>query len=376
MPAAIPASNLTNPPLRSDTCASTRHRRPTAMTTAAALPTIAVLVTPYSTASVAYGLTDLFHSAGRDWPMVVDGTTGMPALRPMTVGRHAGPMQVANGATIQANAALADCPSPDVVCVPDLQVSPDEPIDARFAAELEWLRRCQANGALITAACTGAMLLAGAGLLDGEDATTHWAYCDTMQRRHPRVRVRPQRSLVVSGEGQRLVMAGGGSSWMDLGLYLIARLVSIDAATHVAKVWLIDWHHVGQQPFARVARTRQSEDAVIGRCQTWIAEHYASAAPVAALIELSQLPERSFQRRFKLATGLTPLEYVHTLRIEEAKHLLETTALPVEAIAEQVGYEDAAFFGRLFRRKVQLSAPQYRRRFGGLREALARSHGV
>ena len=242
--------------------------------------------------------------------------------------------------------------------------------------ELEWLRRCQANGALITAACTGAMLLAGAGLLDGEDATTHWAYCDTMQRRHPRVRVRPQRSLVVSGEGQRLVMAGGGTSWMDLGLYLIARLVSIDAATHVAKVWLIDWHHVGQQPFARVARTRQSEDAVIGRCQTWIAEHYASAAPVAALIELSQLPERSFQRRFKLATGLTPLEYVHTLRIEEAKHLLETTALPVEAIAEQVGYEDAAFFGRLFRRKVQLSAPQYRRRFGGLREALARSHGV
>jgi transcriptional regulator GlxA family with amidase domain len=346
------------------------------VTPTAALPTIAVLVTPYSTASVAYGLTDLFYSAGRDWPMVVDGSTGVPALKPMTVARHAGPMQVANGATIQANSALADCPAPDVVCVPDLQVSPNEPIDARFADELIWLRRCQANGALITAACTGALLLAGAGLLDGEDATTHWAYCDTMQRRHPRVRVRPQRSLVVSGEGQRLVMAGGGTSWMDLGLYLIARLVSIDAATHVAKVWLIDWHHVGQQPFARVARTRQSDDAVIGRCQTWIAEHYASAAPVATLIELSQLPERSFQRRFKLATGLTPLEYVHTLRIEEAKHLLETTVLPVEAIAEQVGYEDAAFFGRLFRRKVQLSAPQYRRRFGGLRAALARSHSV
>ncbi|HYN62492.1 MAG TPA: DJ-1/PfpI family protein, partial [Rubrivivax sp.] len=121
------------------------------------------------------------------------------------------------GATIQANAALADCPAPDVVCVPDLQVSPNEPIDARFADELAWLRRCQSNGALITAACTGAMLLAGAGLLDGEDATTHWAYCDTMQRRHPRVRVRPQRSLVVSGEGQRLVMAGGGTSWMDPG---------------------------------------------------------------------------------------------------------------------------------------------------------------
>ncbi|MCX2861909.1 helix-turn-helix domain-containing protein [Paucibacter sp. PLA-PC-4] len=91
---------------------------------------------------------------------------------------------------------------------------------------------------------------------------------------------------------------------------------------------------------------------------------------MSSLIALIKLPERSFQRRFRLVTGMTPLEYVHTLSLEEAKHLLETTTLPIEAIAEQVGYEDAAFFGRLFLRKVQLSAPQYRRRFGGLREAL------
>ncbi|WP_349743597.1 GlxA family transcriptional regulator [Roseateles cavernae] len=342
---------------------------PAASAATQGLPTMAVLVTPYSTASVAYGLTDLFHSAGRDWPIVVDGRPGPPALRPITVGRQAGPMQVANGAMVQVSSALADC-RPDVVIVPDLQFAPDEPVTARFADELAWLQRCHAAGSLVTAACTGAMLLAAAGLLENEDATTHWAFCDAMQQLHPGVRVRPQRSLVVSGEGQRLVMAGGGTSWMDLALYLIARLVSIEAATHVARVWLIDWHQVGQQPFARVARTRQSDDAVIGRCQSWIADNYASAAPVSSLIALSQLPERSFQRRFKLATGLTPLEYVHTLRIEEAKHLLETTALPIEAIAEQVGYEDAAFFGRLFRRKVQLSAPQYRRRFGGLREAL------
>ena len=139
----------------------------------------------------------------------------------------------------------------------------------------------------------------------------------------------------------------------------------------VARLFLIDWHHIGQQPFARVARSSQVEDAAIGRCQSWIAEHYADAAPVAAMVRLSGLPERSFQRRFKLATGMAPLEYVHTLRIEEAKHLLETTASPVEAIADQVGYDDAAFFGRLFRRGVNLTPAQYRRRFGGLRAALA-----
>ena len=146
-----------------------------------------------------------------------------------------------------------------------------------------------------------------------------------LQRRYPRVRLRPHRALVASGEGQRLVMAGGGSSWMDLALYLIARCVGIEAAMQVARLNLIDWHHVGQQPFARVASTRQVEDAVIGRCQTWIADHYAHPAPVAAMTEHSGLAERSFQRRFKLATGMTPMEYVQTLRIEEAKHLLETT---------------------------------------------------
>jgi transcriptional regulator GlxA family with amidase domain len=139
----------------------------------------------------------------------------------------------------------------------------------------------------------------------------------------------------------------------------------------VARLNLIDWHHIGQQPFAHVASARQVDDAVIGRCQEWIADHYAHAAPVAGMTAYSGLAERSFQRRFKLATGLTPMAYVQTLRIEEAKHLLETTESPVEAVAEEVGYDDAAFFTRLFRRSVNLTPAHYRRRFGGLRAVLA-----
>lgn len=139
----------------------------------------------------------------------------------------------------------------------------------------------------------------------------------------------------------------------------------------VARVNLIDWHQVGQQPYARLAHTRQMDDAAIGRCQRWIAEHYAEPAPVAGMAQHSGLAGRSFERRFKRATGLAPLAYVHTLRIEEAKHLLETGSAPVEEVAQEVGYDDAAFFGRLFRRSVNLTPAQYRRRFGGLRSALA-----
>jgi transcriptional regulator GlxA family with amidase domain len=165
-------------------------------------------------------------------------------------------------------------------------------------------------------------------------------------------------------------MAGGGTSWLDLALYLIARHAGADAAMRVAKLNLIDWHAVGQQPFARLARSRQVEDAVIARCQTWIADHYQVPAPVAAMVQLSGLAERSFKRRFQQATGMAPLEYVHTLRLEEAKQMLESGDAPIEAIAGEVGYEDAGFFGRLFKRHVDLTPAQYRRRFGAMRKAV------
>jgi len=335
------------------------------------LPVIAILVTAESAASVVYGMFDLFKCAGRDWPMIVDGQPGAELLAPVIVATGAGIVRVANGVPIEAHRSFGELAVPAVVCVPELMIAPSGPLDGLFVAEAAWVRHCYTAGSLIATACSGAMLLGEAGLLDDQDATTHWAFCDVLQQRYPRSRVRPQRALVASGEGQRLVMAGGGSSWMDLTLYLIARCVGIEAAMQVAKINLIDWHEVGQQPFARVACTRQVEDAAIGRCQNWIADHYAHAAPVAAMTEHSGLAERSFQRRFKLATGMTPMEYVQTLRIEEAKHLLETTEAPVEAVAGDVGYDDAAFFSRLFRRSVNLSPAQYRRRFGSLRAALA-----
>jgi transcriptional regulator GlxA family with amidase domain len=332
--------------------------------------TIAILAVPDASASVIYGMYDLFRSAGRDWGLVVDGTPGPELMRPEVVAREGGALTVANGVRIVTDAALEDVPAPDIVCVPEVQIAPDAPLAGRFEAEATWLRACRARGSIVAAACSGALLLADAGLLDGAEATTHWAYCDTLRNRYPRIRVREQAALVASGEGQRLVMAGGGTSWLDLALYLVARSVGIDVAMQTARIYLIDWHDIGQQPFARLARSRQVDDAVIARCQVWIAEHYAGPAPVAAMVRLSGLAERTFKRRFREATGLAPLEYVHTLRLEEAKQMLESGDAPVDAVAREVGYEDAGFFNRLFRRKVGLTAAQYRRRFGSLRRRL------
>jgi len=334
---------------------------------------VAVLAVPESTASTLYGMQEILESAGRDWSALTTGEAGEQVFRPVIVSATGETFRAVNGLSVTPHAALAAYPTPDIITIPDLMIMPGEDIAGRYDREIAWIRAAYAAGATLATACTGAMVLAEAGLLDGRDVTTHWAYCEAMQSRYPRTRVHPNRALVTAGDGQRLIMAGGGTSWHDLALFLIARFAGIEEAIHVARLQLIDWHHIGQQPFATLTSVRQVDDAVIASCQAWIAEHYDTGSPVAAMVAQSGLPERSFKRRFARATGMSPIEYVHALRLEETKHLLERTELSVEAVANEVGYEDASFFSRLFRRRVGLTPAQYRRRFSALRAVLTDS---
>lgn len=331
---------------------------------------VGVVAGPEATASTLYGLVDFFASVGRDWEQLVEGRDGASCIRTCLVAARREGFCTANGVFVEPERSFDEAGIPDLVCVPDLAVLPDERLGEAWQPAAAWLRACYAGGATLASACSGALLLAEAGLLDGLDATTHWAYCDALRDRHPAVRVHPARSIVASGDAQRIVTAGGGFSWLDLALFLVARFFGEEEAMRQARLHLVDWHREGQLPFAVLARVRQCDDAVIRRCQAWAAEHFREASPVRAMVAQAGLPERSFARRFSRATGMTPLEYVHTLRLEDAKQRLETTDTPVESIALEVGYEDASFFRRLFRRKVGLRPVDYRRRFRPLRQAL------
>ena len=332
---------------------------------------VAILAVPEVTASALFGMLDLFASAGRDWSFLLSGVAGEQRMRPYVVAAEPAGFTAANGVWVRPDHGLADTPTPDIVCVPDFFVVPGEPLGDRFTSEVAWLRTCHADGATMASACSGALLLAEAGLLTGCEATIHWAYVASLSR-YPGVRVRAERSLVVTGIGDRIVMAGGGTSWQDMALYLIARHVGLTEARQVARTYMLDWHDHGQLPFASLLVGKQVDDALIARCQEWAAMNYSAAAPVAAMMHIAGLPERSFARRFSKATGMSPMEYVHRLRLEEAKQMLETGDEPVEAVAAEVGYQDASFFGRLFRRRVGLTPAQYRRRFGSLLRALER----
>ncbi len=331
---------------------------------------VAILAVRDSVASVVFGMYDMFMSAGRDWRVIMEGHASSGVVRPVIVSAQADSFVAANAVRISPQMRLTDCPRPDIICIPDLLVPPEQALAGLFENEVAWLQSCYAGGATIAAAGSGAMLLAETGLLNGFEATTHWEYGASMRKHHPEIKLQTGRALVVSGEAQRLVMASGGTSWVDLVLFLIARVAGLATAMQVARRNLIDWHEIGQQPFARLARSRQVDDARIAQIQTWIADHYQETSPVMSMVRLSSMAERSFKRRFQQATGMSPLEYVHALRLEEAKRRLESGTDGIEAIAKQVGYEDAGFFSRLFRRNVHLTPAQYRRRFTALRNAL------
>ena len=327
---------------------------------------IGILAMPQATASPIYGMQELLGSAGRDWSLLVQGEAGEPLILVEIVSVEGQPMELANGALVRPTRRLDRDYCPDALCILEVMFDPADGPAGLFEREVAWIRDYWDRGGLLATACTGAVLLGEAGLLAGEDATTHWGFCDFMAKRYPGVRMHPERALVASGSGQRLIMSGGGTSWMDLGLYLIARFCSHAEAVRVAKVHLIEWHETGQQPFASVSHQRQSDDATIAHCQQWLAYHYDQPSPVAAMMSLSGLSERSFNRRFRQATGMSPIEYVLTLRLEEAKQILETSKVSVEAVAEMVGYQDAAFFTRKFQQRVGLTPAQYRRKFGGI----------
>ncbi len=235
------------------------------------------------------------------------------------------------------------------------------------------MRERHAAGAMICSVCTGTVMLAEAGLLGGHTVTTHWAIVDLMKRYYPSVELAPRRILTASGEGDRIVTSGGSSAWADLAFHLVARFSGGSEAERAAKIFLLGDHSEGQLPFAGARRPQRYDDAVIADVQVWIADNYRTENPVALMAARSGLAPRTFIRRFRAATGYAPIDYVQTIRIEEAKQLLETGRSSVDEIAFDVGYEDSNSFRRLFKRMVGVTPGRYRQRFARIMDPTAGS---
>jgi transcriptional regulator GlxA family with amidase domain len=228
---------------------------------------------------------------------------------------------------------------------------------------LDWIRARHAAGSMLYSACSGAVMLAATGLLDGCEATSHWGYQDLFRRHYPQVRFRPEPNLVFADPEGRIVTAGGTTSWHDLAIHIIARHASPGEALRIAKVYLLKLHGEGQLPYATLVRRQPHADSVVRSCEQCLHEYYTHADALRQVSRRAGIPERTLKRRFKAATGTTLIDYLQNLRVEAAKRLLESARRSVEDISVAVGYEDASFFRRLFRRRTGLTPGQYRRMF-------------
>lgn len=316
---------------------------------------VAILCLPESGTMAAFGLHEVLGDTGRN-----DRALSRP-MHPSLVASCGVTYRSSTGLQVTPDQALGEAVA-DIVIVCDIHLGQDDDVAGRWRQEIAWVHQHLEQGAIVCSTCSGAVLLAEAGLLDGAEAASHWTMADLFRDRYPSVRFRPERILCDSGRGGQLITTGGASSWQDLALYLIGRFCGAEEAARVARLFLLGDRGYGQLPFASMARPRQHSDAVISRIQAWLVDHYATPNPVSAMVERSGLAERSFKRRFSAATGYTPVEYVQALRIEEAKQMLETEDIAIEEVAVTVGYEDPTFFRRLFKRCAGVTPAQYRQR--------------
>lgn len=269
----------------------------------------------------------------------------------------------ASGLPLGAHGTYDKVEHADIAIIPLMMVQGPEWVTGRYPGLVKWLKRLHRQGTILCSACTGVLLLAETGLLDGWEATIHWAFAPTFHRNFPKVRLRTQEVLVTAGDHHEFVMTGGVMSWHDLALHLIARYVGPTAAQAMARLLMLEWHGAGQTPYMSFSPRLDHEDAIVAQLQEWLHSHYMVASPVEEMAERVALSGRTIERRFRKATGTSPLSYVQNLRISEARRRLERTDTPVEEIGYQVGYENTAFFRRVFKRMTRLTPGAYRRKF-------------
>jgi len=313
--------------------------------------------------------TEIFETSGSFWN-ALNGEEPSPRFRVTTASLDGQPVRSGDSIALTPQCALADAPKPDLVFVPSGGLTYREvfrqgyeidDVIARNESVLPWLCDWAGSGVRIAGVCSGVALLAKAGLLDGRRATTHWGVAKYYMERFPAVDWQPEYLVTDAGN---LCCGGGVNAAADLALYLVEKYCGREVASQSARAMLIEMPRTWQVAFAHISPRTMHADAPILDAQDWLHKHYTGEISIERLAEMVGMSPRNFARRFKEATGRTPLNYLHTLRVETAKRLLENGRLSVQEIMLEAGYEDGIFFRKLFRRHTGVSPTQYRARFG------------
>lgn len=300
---------------------------------------------------------DGFQSLDVSGPVEVLSAAGGYTIE--VVAPVAGAVRSSSGLTLAVDRAVSSVRGPvDTLLVAGGDGVREAVGDRRLVADVG---RLAARARRVTSVCSGAFLLAEAGLLDGRRATTHWSACELLARHYPRVTVDPDPIFVRDGN---VLTSAGVTAGMDLALALVEEDHGPDVALGVARrLVLYVQRPGGQSQFSAALRAQRAERAPLRDLQAWVGDHLDDDLSVEALARRAAMSPRHFARAFAAEVGVTPARFVEEARVEAARRLLEGTVRPVEAIAAGCGFGSPETMRRAFLRTVHVPPAEYRKRF-------------
>ena len=289
-------------------------------------------------------------------PAEVFAAAGTPVAVVTTDGA---PIRTSSGIGLVPDADLAGAPTPiDTLVVAGGDGTPAAVADRDLVA---WIRATAPRCRRVTSVCSGAFLLAEAGLLDGRRATTHWSVCDVLARRHPAVTVDPEPIYVRDGN---VWTSAGVTAGMDLALALVEDDLGRDEALRIARRLVLFLRRPGNQAqFSAQLSAQAAGRGGLREVQRWAAEHPEADLSVEALAARAGMSPRHFARCFTAEVGTTPAKYVEGVRLEAARRLLEESDVGIDGVARACGFGTAETMRRAFVRSLHLAPSEYRARF-------------
>ncbi|MET7426355.1 helix-turn-helix domain-containing protein [Dactylosporangium sp. NPDC005555] len=282
---------------------------------------------------------------------------GLPGFDYAVCTDRPGPVVTDSRLTLMVEHGLDRLAAADLILITSWEHFEVEPSPEVLAA----MRSAHERGATIAAHCTGAYVLAAAGLLDGRRATTHWRWAEVMAERFPEVKLMPEVLYVDEG---RIITGAGAAAGVDMCLYLLRREYGAAVANGIARDMVLPPHRDGgQAQYVATSVPADCDDERLGAVLGWARENLDAPLTVEVLAARALMSQRSFARRFAAATGSTPHAWVLSQRLHRAEELLETADLPIEEVARRVGFGTAATLREQFVRRRGVPPREYRKTF-------------
>lgn len=267
-----------------------------------------------------------------------------------------GPLRATGGITIEAPYTLKVLDSAGTIIIPGWPA--DEPVPEALIGKL---KKAHAEGARVASVCSGAFVLATAGLLDGKRAATHWRYAKTLARRFPELTIDAD---VLYVDDDQVVTSAGSAAGIDMCLHLIRKDFGASVANQVARRLVVPPHRDGgQKQFIDTPVASDNREGAFSRLLDKVRGSLASPHTVDTMARRANMSPRTFARRFRSVTGTTPHRWLQRERARLAQQLLESTSLPLDRVAENAGFSDPQLLRLHFKRVVGTSPSDYRRLF-------------